>query len=119
MPPAVIALVAENTGHVKAVAEMTRLQTGEIKTGFVDGMGFGYGWAVVREPKGVTAALSPGTFGHGGLYGTQGWVDPKQDLFVVLLYQRAGLQNADGAPVRKAVQEAAAGLVGAVGIGRE
>src|SRR5262249_26799586 len=46
----------------KAVAEMTRLQTGDIKTGFVDGMGFGYGWAVVREPKGVTGMLSPGSF---------------------------------------------------------
>ena len=39
---------------------MTRTQTGDIKTGFVDGMSFGYGWAVVKEPKGVTAMLSPG-----------------------------------------------------------
>ena len=45
----------------KAVAEMTRTQTGDLKTGFVDGMGFGYGWAVVKEPKGVTEMLSPGT----------------------------------------------------------
>ncbi len=74
----------------KAVAEMTKVQTGEIKTGFVDGMGFGYGWAVVREPKGVTATLSEGTFGHGGAFGTQGWIDPKQDLFVVLLIQPHG-----------------------------
>ncbi|MCS7272178.1 MAG: beta-lactamase family protein, partial [Gemmataceae bacterium] len=48
-----------------AVAEMTRLQTGELKTGFVEGMGFGYGWAVVRQPQGVTASLSPGSYGHG------------------------------------------------------
>jgi CubicO group peptidase (beta-lactamase class C family) len=88
----------------KAVAEMTRVQTGDIKTGFVDGMGFGYGWAVVREPKGVTSMLSAGTFGHGGAFGTQGWIDPAQDLFVVLLIQRAGLQNGDASPFRERLQ---------------
>ena len=55
----------------KAVAEMTKLQTGEIKTGFVDGMGYGFGFAHVREPKGVTAMLSAGSYGHGGAFGTQ------------------------------------------------
>jgi CubicO group peptidase (beta-lactamase class C family) len=91
----------------KSVAEMTRVQTGEIKTGFVDGMGFGYGWAVVREPKGVTAMLSPGTFGHGGAFGTQGWIDPKQDLFCVLMIQRVGLSNGDASPMRQTLQELA------------
>jgi CubicO group peptidase (beta-lactamase class C family) len=91
----------------KAVAEMTKVQTGEIKTGFVEGMSFGFGFAVVREPKGVTAMLSPGTFGHGGAFGTQGWIDPTQDVFVVLLIQRTGLQNGDASPMRQALQELA------------
>ncbi len=91
----------------KAVAEMTKVQTGDIKTGFVDGMGFGFGWAVVREPKGVTAMLSPGTFGHGGAFGTQGWIDPTRDLFVVLLIQRTGLDNADASPMREKLQSLA------------
>ena len=91
----------------KAVAEMTRTQTGDIKTGFVDGMSFGYGWAVVKEPKGVTEMMSAGTYGHGGAFGTQAWVDPKKDVFVVLLIQRTGLANADASPMRKAVQELA------------
>jgi CubicO group peptidase (beta-lactamase class C family) len=91
----------------KAVAEMTKLQTGDIKTGFVDGMGFGYGWAVVREPKGVTAMLSAGTYGHGGAFGTQGWIDPTQDVFVILLIQRTGLPNADASPMREKLQELA------------
>jgi len=91
----------------KAVAEMTRLQTGDLKTGFVDGMGFGFGWAVVREPKGVTAMLSPGSYGHGGAFGTQGWIDPKHDLFVILLIQRTGLANSDASPMRQALQELA------------
>ena len=95
----------------KAVAEMTRVQTGDIKTGFVEGMGFGYGWAVVREPKGVTGMLSAGTFGHGGAFGTQGWIDPTNDVFVILLIQRNGLPNADASPMRKALQELAEGAV--------
>jgi CubicO group peptidase (beta-lactamase class C family) len=91
----------------EAVATMTRVQTGDLQCGFVDGMSFGYGWAVVREPKGVTGMLSPGSYGHGGAFGTQGWLDPTQDLFVILLIQRTGLQNSDASPMRQALQEAA------------
>ncbi len=91
-----------------AVAQMTRVQTGDLKAGFVPGSGWGLGWGIVREPAGVTAALSPGTFGHGGAFGTQAWVDPKRDLFVVLLIQRTGLPNSDASPMRQALQEAAA-----------
>jgi CubicO group peptidase (beta-lactamase class C family) len=95
----------------KAVAEMTRLQTGELKTGFVEGMGFGYGWAVVRQPQGVTAMLSPGSYGHGGAFGTQGWIDPQRDLFIILLIQRTGLPNADASPMRQVLQELAVAAV--------
>ena len=95
----------------ESVEVMTRTQTGEIRTGFTDGMSFGYGWAVVKKPAGVTEMLSTGTFGHGGAYGTQGWIDPKKELICVLMIQRVRLQNADASPIRKAFQEAAvAGL---------
>jgi CubicO group peptidase (beta-lactamase class C family) len=65
----------------------------------------------VREPIDVTAMMSAGTFGHGGAFGTQGWIDPKQDVFVILLIQRTGLPNADGSPMRQALQELAAAAV--------
>lgn len=91
----------------KNFAEMTKTQTGDIKTGFVDGMSFGYGFAVVKEPKGVTAMLSPGTFGHGGAFGTQYWIDPKQDLFVILLIARTGLANGDASVMREEFQKLA------------
>ncbi len=94
-----------------AAATMTKLQTGDIKTGFVDGMGFGYGWAVVREPVGVTASASAGTYGHGGAFGTQAWIDPTNDVFVILLIQRNGLPNADASPMRKTLQDLAAAAV--------
>jgi CubicO group peptidase (beta-lactamase class C family) len=94
-----------------AVATMTKVQTGDLACGFVDGMSFGYGWAVVREPKGVTGMLSPGSYGHGGAFGTQAWLDPMQDLFVILLFQRTGLSNSDASPMRQALQEAAVSTV--------
>jgi CubicO group peptidase (beta-lactamase class C family) len=31
---------------------------------------------------------SPGSFGHGGAFGTYGWMDPKKDLLGVFLIQR-------------------------------
>ena len=45
--------------------------------------------------------------GHGGAFGTQAWVDPKRDVFAVLLIQRTGLPNADASPMRKTLQELA------------
>lgn len=92
-----------------SVDAMTRLQTGDLKTGFVDGMGFGLGWAVVKIPQGVTSELSAGTFGHGGMYGTQGWVDRKKNRFVILMIQRSGLKNADDTPMRAELQRVALG----------
>lgn len=89
----------------KAWAEMTKTQTGDIKTGFVDGMSFGYGWAVVKEPKGVTEMLTAGTFGHGGAFGTQGWIDPTKGVFFVLLVQRTGNFGGDGSEMRKELQK--------------
>jgi CubicO group peptidase (beta-lactamase class C family) len=87
-----------------AVKEMTQVQTGELTSGFTSGMGFGFGWGVVRQPQGVTAMLSPGTFGHGGAFGTQGWIDPHKDLILVLLIQRTGLANGDASPMRREFQ---------------
>ncbi len=96
----------------ETVAEMTKVQTGELECGFVAGMSFGLGWGVVREPQGVTSMLSPGTYGHGGAFGTQGWMDPKQDLFVVLLIQRVGLKNGDASDMRRALQKLAVEAIG-------
>jgi CubicO group peptidase (beta-lactamase class C family) len=92
-----------------SVAEMTRLQTGDLPCGFVDGMGFGLAWAFVKRPTGVTEALSPGSFGHGGAYGTQAWVDPRKGRFAILLIQRVGLANNDGTPMRRELQRVAFG----------
>jgi CubicO group peptidase (beta-lactamase class C family) len=92
----------------ESIAQMTTVQTTGLKTGFTDGNGWGLGWCVVREPQGITAMLSPGTFGHGGAYGTQAWIDPVKKRVYLLMIQRADYPNSDASPVRKAFQEAAA-----------
>ncbi len=91
----------------KSVGEMTTVQTGDLTTGFTPGNGWGLGWSIVRRPEGVTGMLSPGTFGHGGAYGTQGWIDPVKGRIFVLLIQRADLGNSDGSDIRKKFQQAA------------
>ena len=50
--------------------------TKDLVTGFTTGNAWGVGVCVVRAPQGATGVLSPGTFGHGGAYGTQAWIDP-------------------------------------------
>jgi arylformamidase len=87
---------------------MTTIQTGALKTGFTPGNGWGLGWCVIREPQGITAMLSPGSFGHGGAYGTQAWIDPVAKRVYVLMVQRANFPNSDASEVRKAFQQAAA-----------
>lgn len=96
----------------QAVEQMTRVQTGELTTGFTPGNGWGLGWCVVRQPRGVTSMLSPGTFGHGGAFGTQGWVDPDRQLIFVLLIQRTGFGNSDGSTIRHDFQQIAVDALG-------
>ncbi len=86
---------------------MSSILSGDVKTGFTPGNGWGTAVCVVREPQGVTAMLSPGTFGHGGAYGTQAWIDPVKGVAYVLMVQRQNFANADASDVRKAFQQAA------------
>jgi CubicO group peptidase (beta-lactamase class C family) len=95
----------------QTVKMMRTIQTGDLKTGFTPGNGWGLGVCVVRQPQGVTAMLSPGTFGHGGAYGTQAWIDPEKGIIYILMVQRANFNNGDASPVRMAFQEAVASAI--------
>ena len=90
-----------------AVKQLSTLTTGDIKTGFTPGNGWGLGVCVVREPQGVSEFLSPGSYGHGGAYGTQAWIDPNNHLIYILFVQRQNFANSDNSDVRKAFQAAA------------
>ncbi len=94
----------ERIVSAEAVRQMTSPQSGDLKTGFTPGNCWGLGWCIVREPQGVTGMLSPSTFGHGGAFGTQGWIDPTTKSIYVLMIQRSGLPNSDASDVRKQFQ---------------
>lgn len=78
----------------KAIAEMTRRQTGED----------------LKESYGLGFKVGPGSsFGHGGAYGTNTTVDPETGLVTIYLIQHAGfLKDGKGglAVFKKAADEA-------------
>ncbi len=78
-----------------SVATATMLHTGDIKAGHLPGTGFGLAWEVTKEPLGTLNLMSIGSFGHGGAFGTHGWIDPAKKLVGVFLIQSTG--GGDGA----------------------
>lgn len=101
----------------EAMRWLTTVQTGDLATGFMQSAEYGshgknYGWGigtcVLRAPHpGVAAMLSPGTYGHGGAWGTQAWVDPVRGVAFILMVQRSNFPNSDASDVRRAFQQAA------------
>jgi len=88
------------------------LPTGFFQNDTYGRRGLNYGWAlgtcVLKAPHdGVPAMLSPGTFGHGGAWGTQAWVDPVRGVAYVLMVQRSNFPNSDASEVRRVFQQAA------------
>jgi CubicO group peptidase (beta-lactamase class C family) len=102
----------------EAVKILSSVHTGSLPCGFFQREEFGnhgqnYGWGigtcVLKQPhSGLAETLSPGTFGHGGAWGTQAWIDPQKEVIYVLMVQRANFPNSDASPVREAFQKAAA-----------
>jgi CubicO group peptidase (beta-lactamase class C family) len=100
-----------------AYKTMTTIQTGDLPAGFLQSPELGnhgadYGWgigvAIQRRPhSGVGAMLSAGTFGHGGAWGTQAWIDPVRGVAYILMVQRPNI-NGDAAEVRRVFQQTAA-----------
>lgn len=101
-----------------AMRLLTTPQTGDLPTGFFQTDTYGnrgahYGWGlgtcILRAPhEGVAAMLSSGTYGHGGAWGTQAWIDPVKGVAYVLMVQRSNFPNSDASEVRRVFQQAAA-----------
>ncbi len=94
----------------KSMKILSSVQTGNLPTGQ---RGANYGWGlgtcVLRQPHaGVAEMLSTGSYGHGGAWGTQAWIDPVKGVAYVLMVQRSNFPNSDASDVRKAFQQAAA-----------
>ncbi len=63
--------------------------TGIHPVGWMRGADYGLAWEVVTDPLGELAGHLKGSYGHGGAFGTQGWIDPGDRLISILLIQRA------------------------------
>jgi CubicO group peptidase (beta-lactamase class C family) len=71
-----------------SVHVMTEPQTTGIQpVGWMRGSDYGLAWEIVTDPRGELAGHTIGTYGHGGAFGTQGWIDPNNDLISILLIQ--------------------------------
>ena len=71
-----------------SVHVMTEPQTTGIQpVGWMRGSDYGLAWEVVTDPLGELAGHTLGTYGHGGAFGTQGWIDPNNDLISILMIQ--------------------------------
>jgi CubicO group peptidase (beta-lactamase class C family) len=65
---------------------------------------------VVEDPTQMEAnrTYSPGSFGHGGAFGTSSWDDPDKGVVRILMLQRTRMGNPDNSPMRIAFERAVA-----------
>jgi CubicO group peptidase (beta-lactamase class C family) len=96
----------------EAMKLLTTIQTGNVPSGFIKNHGADYGWGIglciQRRPHdGVGSMLSRGTFGQGGAWGTQAWMDPVRGVVYLLLVQRPEA-NSYESEIRSVFQQIAA-----------
>ncbi len=87
----------------QSIETMTRVFTPDVTpSGWLGGTGYGLTFEIVNKPEGTLLLHSPGTFGHGGAFGTEGWIDPKNDLIRILMVQ---VSDGTAGPARAAVMQ--------------
>jgi CubicO group peptidase (beta-lactamase class C family) len=89
--PETVRLIAEN-------------QTGALATLRGPGWGHSLGAGVLTDPAAARSRLPAGTWGWGGIYGTQFWVDPTNRIVGVVMTQTSILGSG---PIANLVREAA------------
>ncbi len=58
-----------------------------------DAYGFGLGFTMLTDPDKSRQAVTPGTFGWGGAYGTVFWIDPTEELVTILMMQMSSYRH--------------------------
>jgi len=87
----------------QSIATMTRVFTPNVTpSGWLGGTGYGLTFEIVNQPEGTLLLHSPGTFGHGGAFGTEGWMDPTNDLIRIAMVQ---VSDGSGGGVRSVVMQ--------------
>jgi len=68
-----------------SVETMQAVQTAGLQAGWHLGADYGLAWEIITKPLGELSLLPIGTFGHGGAFGTQGWIIPRRNMVTVFL----------------------------------
>ncbi len=93
----------------QSIDTMTRVFTPQVNpSGWLGGTGYGLTFEIIDQPEGTLLLHSPGTFGHGGAFGTEGWIDPKNDLIRIVLIQ---VSDGSGGAARSVVMQVGAAAV--------
>jgi CubicO group peptidase (beta-lactamase class C family) len=80
LAPRTVAFMTRN--QLPGGVDLDTMQTGGFAETTFEGIGFGLGFAVVRDPVPARVYSSPGTFYWGGAASTAFWVDPVERLTV-------------------------------------
>ncbi|MEX1198340.1 MAG: serine hydrolase domain-containing protein [Pseudohongiellaceae bacterium] len=78
--------------HLPAIFADRGVHAPDTLPGFVDGTGFGLGFAVIEDPKRAGGVASKGEYYWGGAAGTIFWIDPAEDLAGVVMIQHMNVQ---------------------------
>jgi CubicO group peptidase (beta-lactamase class C family) len=89
--------------RAETVRQMTQNATGDMRTLRGPGWGFTLGFGIVTDPAAAKSRLPAGSYGWGGIYGTQFWVDPTNRVVGLVMTQTAIIGSG---PISNAVREA-------------
>lgn len=89
--------------RAETVRQMTQNATGNMPTLRGPGWGHTLGFGILTDPAAAKSRLPAGSYGWGGIYGTQFWVDPTNRVVGVVMTQTAVIGSG---PVSNPVREA-------------
>ncbi|WP_157088300.1 serine hydrolase domain-containing protein [Bradyrhizobium jicamae] len=87
----------------ETVRQMTQNATGNMRTIRGPGWGFTLGFGIVTDPAAAKSRLPAGSYGWGGIYGTQFWIDPANRVVGLVLTQTAIIGSG---PISNLIREA-------------
>ena len=89
--------------RAETVRQMTQNAVGNMPTIRGPGWGFTLGFGIVTDPAAAKSRLPAGSYGWGGIYGTQFWIDPANRVVGLVMTQTAIIgSGAISNPVREA-----------------
>ncbi len=95
-----------------AVDAMTATQIGQLSMGGILDYGYGFGWLTRRKVSRANDPVNLGTFGAGGAYNTNMWINRPRNLITVWLVHQEDFPEDKRKIVRNTLMKAAVGAYG-------